>query len=106
MPKAKAEKVEEAPEETEQTEKPVKKTREKKAKKDPNQPKKPCGAYIFFCNDKRPAVKKDHPDWGVAQIGKELGIQWKAATEDDKKASVSGKRNVNNVVNFVGFNLP
>ncbi|KAK9864085.1 hypothetical protein WJX84_012086 [Apatococcus fuscideae] len=33
----------------------------------------------------REDVKKDHPDWGVAQIGKELGAQWKAATEDSKK---------------------
>lgn len=91
MPKAKAEKVEvpeEEEEETEQTDKKVKKPREKKAKKDPNQPKKPCGAYIFFCNEKRPDVKKDHPDWGVAQIGKELGAQWKAATEESKKVVV------------------
>ena len=87
MPKAKAEK-EEAPETTEaaeKTEKPAKKPRAQKPKKDPNQPKKPCGAYIFFCNEKRPDVKKDHPDWGVAQIGKELGAQWKVATEESKK---------------------
>lgn len=96
MPKAKKEEVEDSPEENEQPAKPAKKTREKKAKKDPNQPKKPCGAYIFFCNDKRPAVKKDHPDWGVAQIGKELGAQWKAATEDDKKARLTGTCAVHN----------
>lgn len=63
-------------------EKPAKK--EKKAK-DPNAPKKPCGAYMWFCKDKREGVKKKHPDWGVTDIGKHLGAMWKEATDNDKK---------------------
>lgn len=64
---------------------PAKKTKAPKAKKDPNAPKKPSGAYIFFCNDKRGEVKKANPEYGVAQIGKELGAMWKDVTEKDKQ---------------------
>lgn len=64
---------------------PAKKTKAPKAKKDPNAPKKPSGAYIFFCNDKRGEVKKANPEYGVAQIGKELGAMWKDVTDKDKE---------------------
>lgn len=60
---------------------------EKKEKKpkDPNAPKKPCGAYMWFCKDERESVKKAHSDWGVTDIGKELGRLWKEMDESDKK---------------------
>lgn len=64
---------------------PAKKTKAAKAKKDPDAPKKPSGAYIFFCGDKRAEVKKANPEFGVAQIGKELGAMWKEVTDEDKK---------------------
>lgn len=56
-----------------------------KAKKDPNAPKKPSGAYIWFCNDHRAKIKGEHSNWGVAEIGKELGALWKTLDDDDKK---------------------
>lgn len=61
--------------------------KEKKAKKpkDPNAPKKPLGAYMYFCKDHRAAIKTEHPDWGLGDIGRELGSQWK---ELDDKAKV------------------
>ncbi|KAK9803025.1 hypothetical protein WJX72_005311 [[Myrmecia] bisecta] len=64
---------------------PAKKEKKEKKAKDPNAPKKPSGPYIFFCNAKRGEIKKDNPDFGVAQIGKELGVLWKAATDKDKE---------------------
>lgn len=64
---------------------PAKKARKTKPKKDPNAPKKPSGAYIFFCNDKRGDVKKEHPDFGVADIGRELGSLWKKVSDADRK---------------------
>ncbi len=64
---------------------PAKKATRTKAKKDPNAPKKPSGAYIFFCNAHRAEIKKNNPDYGVAQIGKELGALWKDATDKDKE---------------------
>lgn len=51
----------------------------------PNAPKKPSGAYIWFCNDRRPAIKADHPEWGIGEIGKELGNIWKTLSDSDKK---------------------
>ena len=60
------------------------KDKKPKAKKDPNAPKKPCGAYIFFCNDKRAAIKAEHPDWGIGELGKARGAQWKGLTDADK----------------------
>lgn len=70
---------------------PPKKTKAPKAKKDPNAPKKPSGAYIFFCNDKRGEVKQGNPEYGVAQIGKELGARWKEVTDKDKEVRLSEK---------------
>jgi len=46
--------------------------------------KKPSGAYIHFCNDKRAAIKIAHPSWGIGEIGKELGAQWKKVTDAEK----------------------
>ena len=68
---------------------PAKKTKAAKPKKDPMAPKKPSGAYIFFCNDKRGEVKKANPEYGVAQIGKELGAMWKDVTDKDKEVRPS-----------------
>lgn len=51
----------------------------------PNAPKKPSGAYIWFCNEHRGKIKGEHSDWGVAEIGKELGALWKTQTDEDKK---------------------
>jgi hypothetical protein len=83
MPKAAKEK----PEKKEKAPKKEKATKEKKEKKakDPNAPKKPMGAYMWFCKDKREDVKKAHPEWGVADIGKELGALWKKVTDKEKK---------------------
>mmetsp|Transcript_1536 Transcript_1536/g.4559 ORF Transcript_1536/g.4559 Transcript_1536/m.4559 type:complete len:165 (-) Transcript_1536:419-913(-) len=66
----------------------VDKPKKVKAKKDPNAPKKPSGAYIWFCNDRRPAIKADHPEWGIGEIGKELGNIWKTLSDSDKKPFV------------------
>jgi hypothetical protein len=85
MPKA--EKKEAKPVKEKKAAKPVKEKKEKKEKKvkDPNAPKGPLGAYMFFCKDKRESVKAKHADWGVAEIGRELGGMWKALTDKDKK---------------------
>ncbi len=58
---------------------------------DPNAPKKPSGAYIFFCNDKRKEVKEKNPDFGVADIGRELGKMWKDVSDDDRKVPLSAR---------------
>ena len=35
-------------------------------------------------NDKRAAIKADHPTWGIGEIGKELGALWKKTADADK----------------------
>jgi len=65
-------------------EKPQKEKKQKKVK-DPNAPKGALGAYMFFCKDMRDSVKKEHPDWGVAEIGKHLGAEWKSLTDEEKQ---------------------
>lgn len=61
--------------------------KEKKVKKvkDPLAPKKPCGAYMWFCKEMREDIKREHPDWSVTQIGRQLGLDWKSIDDDEKK---------------------
>jgi len=56
-----------------------------KKKKDPNAPKRPRSAYILFCAQERPNVKKDNPDAKPADILKLLAERWKTISESDKK---------------------
>ena len=55
--------------------KPAAAKKEKKVK-DPNAPKKPLGAYMFFCADKRPDIRKAHPTWTLPEVAKALGEAW------------------------------
>jgi hypothetical protein len=57
-----------------------------KAKRDPNKPRRPKNSYTFFCNDKRPKVKEDNPNFKFAEVNKKLGKMWKEckSTERDK----------------------
>ncbi|VEL27364.1 unnamed protein product [Protopolystoma xenopodis] len=58
--------------------------KDKKKKKDPNAPKRPMSAFFFFCADERSKVKKDHPEWKVSDIAKELGHRWEACKNRSK----------------------
>ncbi len=53
--------------------------------KDPNAPKKPSGPYMFYCKDKRPALKEKHPAWKITEMATELGAMWKKVDEAGKK---------------------
>jgi len=50
-----------------------------RAKKDPNAPKRPLCGFMCFSNDERANVRLEHPNFGVGEIGKELGRRWAAA---------------------------
>uniref|UniRef100_A0A183C328 HMG box domain-containing protein n=1 Tax=Globodera pallida TaxID=36090 RepID=A0A183C328_GLOPA len=58
--------------------------RKKRAKKDPNAPKRALSAFFFFSNEKRQEVSGEHPEWKVGQIAQELGIRWKALSDDER----------------------
>merc|ERR1719333_608984 len=53
---------------------------------DMNAPKRPLSAYFQWANKARPAVMKAHPDWSVAQVGKQLGKDWKSVSSGEKAA--------------------
>ncbi|CAG2195765.1 High mobility group protein DSP1,High mobility group protein 1 homolog,High mobility group protein B1,High mobility group protein B2 [Mytilus edulis] len=52
--------------------------------KDPNAPKRSLSAFFFFCNEERPKVRKDHGDWSVALVAKEMGKRWEKQTDRSK----------------------
>jgi hypothetical protein len=60
------------------------KTKRVKRVKDPNAPKKAMTAFILFGNEERPKLKAKRPELTFGEIGKELGKQWKALTEESK----------------------
>ena len=80
-----------------------------KSKKDKNAPKKNSSAYIFFCNDKRPEVKEDHPELKNNEILKELGLLWKKFKDEkpkevkkyEKKAADDKERYQEEMKNYV-----
>jgi structure-specific recognition protein 1 len=61
--------------------------KKKKAKKvrDPNKPKRSKNAFMFFSAAKRAEIKESNPDMKSTDISKQLGLLWKALSDDDKK---------------------
>ena len=47
---------------------PTGKVVKRKRKKDPDAPKRALSAFFWYCSDRRPIVKKEHPDWTVGQV--------------------------------------
>ena len=47
-------------------------------------PKRPLTAYMYFCQEKRPEIKKQHPDMNGSAITSELASQWKKLTPEQK----------------------
>ena len=45
----------------------------------------PRSAFLFFCQDKRPAIKAKNPGYTIGNVAKVLGKDWKALGEDDRK---------------------
>ena len=52
---------------------------------DPNAPKRPNNAYIFFGSFVRPQILEKTPSLSATEIMSEIGAQWKALSEEDKK---------------------
>ncbi len=60
---------------------------------DPLAPKKPSGAYMWYCQAKRPALKQQHPGMSITELGSLLGQMWNQETKAGKKeyfAQVTG----------------
>jgi hypothetical protein len=50
---------------------------------DMNAPKRPMSAFFQWANKTRPSIMKEHPEWGVAEIGKKLGSMWKKVPKSE-----------------------
>ena len=47
--------------------------------------KRPLSAYMIFCNEMRPKIKKKYPDNKVSDISKKLGKLWKSLKVKDRE---------------------
>ncbi|KAA0162449.1 hypothetical protein FNF31_03248 [Cafeteria roenbergensis] len=47
-------------------------------------PKRAATAFFIFSGKQRAAIKADHPEWGVTDVSKELGRQWRELSDDEK----------------------
>ena len=56
----------------------------KRAKKDENAPKNALSSYMYFTMDSRAAITREHPEWPVTEISKEMGLRWKALSAEAK----------------------
>ena len=63
-----------------------------KAKKDPNKPKRAKSAYLFFCDDKRPALlnklRKKNKKVVLADVSKMLGKLWNDCSDIKKQVYI------------------
>jgi len=65
-----------------------KKRRTIKKTRDPNAPKRAASSYIFFQNDLRPELRKQHPDISTADILARVKKQWAEMTPEQKSVRV------------------
>eukprot|EP01050_Picozoa_sp_SAG11_P025665 SAG11_NODE_5870_length_1444_cov_1.449814_1_plen_163_part_00 len=57
----------------------------KRKKKDPNAPKRAMTAFMFYSIERRPQLKEEHPDWAFGEFGKQIGMEWREMSDDDKE---------------------
>jgi hypothetical protein len=42
-------------------------------------------SYMYFCDSERKKIAKEHPDWKLGDVSKELGKRWKDLSDRKKK---------------------
>ena len=53
--------------------------------KDPDRRKKPKSAYLLFCDDERPGIYKENPEFKMGDVAKCLGKKWRNLDEVSKQ---------------------
>ena len=53
--------------------------------KDPDRQKKPKSAYLLFCDDERPGIYKENPEFKMGDVAKILGSKWRALDDESKQ---------------------
>src|SRR6056300_538144 len=73
----------------------------KKATKKTNnsKPKRPLSSYMHFAKNRRANIVKNHPNYTVAQVAKELGAQWRKLGNNNKAPYVAKARQNKNRYN-------
>ena len=59
-------------------------------------PKRGLTSYIFFCKDRRDAIKEENPEMSTKDITAELGRLWKSLSEEEKAPYVELANNDKN----------
>ena len=54
-------------------------------------PKRSLSAYLFFCMEQRPVIKKKFPNYSAKEITTELGKSWKSLTNRFKYDEMAKK---------------
>jgi|EP01046_Picozoa_sp_COSAG06_P001497 hypothetical protein len=53
-------------------------------KRKPEKPKRATTGFFAFVSDRRAGMREAHPELSVTDIGKQLGVEWKALTDEEK----------------------
>jgi hypothetical protein len=62
-----------------------KKERRERKKRDPREPKPCASAFVFFSRHHRGVLKAENSELSFGDLGKTVGLLWKAATPEDKQ---------------------
>lgn len=68
-----------------EADKQLKKAKKAKKVRDPTLPKKNLNAYMFYANSNRDKLKKQQPSLSATEIVSQLGSQWRALSDREKK---------------------
>ncbi|XP_003361389.3 high mobility group protein B4 [Sus scrofa] len=57
----------------------------KRRKRDPQAPRRPPSSFLLFCQDNYAQLKRENPNWSVAQVAKASARMWSTTTDVDKQ---------------------
>lgn len=60
-----------------------------KKQKDPLMPKRPKSSFLYFCDEHRPKVRKENPEFKMADVMKTLGKLWSECKNKEKYVKLS-----------------
>eukprot|EP00669_Euglena_mutabilis_P005060 TRINITY_DN1642_c0_g1_i4.p2 TRINITY_DN1642_c0_g1~~TRINITY_DN1642_c0_g1_i4.p2 ORF type:complete len:176 (-),score=59.98 TRINITY_DN1642_c0_g1_i4:872-1399(-) len=59
--------------------------KEKAKKEKAGKPKRPPTGYLLYNTERGPAIRKKHPDWGIAEVSSRISREWAKMEDDEKK---------------------
>lgn len=64
----------------------------KKMRRDPGMPKKPLSAYIYFSQETREQIKKEHPNMPVSQVMQLVSTRWSKMSAEEKNPFIQSAK--------------